>query len=102
MIEELRELLQAIVIPQLEAIRGDIRRLEAKVDAIAMKLEGYRRELVPKIGGLESEIRRVEDTLSSDFVRMESIVDIRLNAMNEKIDTFRRELLAEIKAATAR
>ena len=102
MIEELRELLQAIVIPQLEAIRGDIRRLEAKVDAIAMKLEGYRRELVPKIGGLESEIRRVEDTLSSDFVRMESIVDVRLNAMNEKIDTFRRELLAEIKAATAR
>ena len=97
------------MIPQLEAIRADIRRLEAKVDAleakidaIAMKLEGYRRELVPKIGGLESEIRRVEDTLSSDFVRMESIVDIRLNAMNEKIDTFRRELLAEIKAATAR
>ena len=37
--------------------------------------------------------------LSTDFVRLEEKVDLRLGGMNEKIDLQRRELLAEIKAA---
>jgi hypothetical protein len=35
MIEEIKELLQSFLAPQLEAIRGDIRALDAKVDKVA-------------------------------------------------------------------
>jgi hypothetical protein len=91
MIEEIRELFQNFIAPQLEGIRGDIRALSADVRAVDVKVESYRRELL-------AEIRRVEEVLSTDFVRLEEKVDLRLGGMNEKIDIQRRELLAEIKA----
>jgi len=91
MIEEIRELFQNFIAPQLEGIRGDIR-------ATNMKVEGIRRELL-------AEIRRVEEVLSTDFVRLEQKVDLRLAnidsrfvSKNEKLDFQRRELLAEIRA----
>ena len=62
-------------------------------------MESQRRELV-------SEIRRVEGIFSSEFVRIEQKVDLRLAnvdihllAMNEKLELHRRELLAEVRAA---
>jgi hypothetical protein len=99
MIEEIRELFQHFIAPQLEGIKGDIRALDTKV-------ESFRRELL-------AEVRRVEDILSTDFVRLEDKVDLRLAnidlrlanidtklaAINEKLEVHRRELLAEIKAA---
>ncbi len=103
MIEEIRDLFQNFIAPQLEGIKGDIRALDSKT-------ESFRRELL-------SEIRRVEDVLSADFVRLEEKVDLKLanvdtklTAMNErqelhrhelldKLELHRRELLAEIKAA---
>jgi hypothetical protein len=92
MIEEIRELFQSLIAPQLEGIRGDIRALDARVAALDTKMESFRRELL-------SEIRRVDEVLSADFVRMEEKVDLRLanvdtrlTAMNEKIDLYRREL----------
>jgi hypothetical protein len=49
---------------------------------------------------LLAEIHRVEQTLGTNFVRLEQKVDISLGAMVEKTDLFRREMLAEIKAAS--
>jgi hypothetical protein len=102
-VEQIRELFQTLIAPQLEGIKGDIRALDAKFDAkfesvrikidgVDSKVDSYRRELL-------SEIRRVEEVLSSDFVRLEEKVDLRLGSMNEKLELHRRELLAEIKAA---
>jgi hypothetical protein len=75
--------------PKFEA-RFD--ELGAKIGAVDSKVESFRRELA-------AEIRRVEQTLSANFVRMESNVDVRLAAMTENMTYMRRELLAEIKAA---
>ena len=66
--------------PQLEGIKGELKAvntridaldstLGAKIDALNTKVEVYRRQLV-------AEIRRVEETLSADFVRIESNVDV--------------------------
>jgi len=103
MIEQMRELFQNFIAPQLESIRGDIRAVDVKVD-------GLRRELL-------SEIRRVEEVLSDDYLRLEQKVDLKLenfdtklaassdslnekmSVMNEKLELHRRELLAELKAA---
>jgi uncharacterized protein YqgV (UPF0045/DUF77 family) len=97
MLEDIKELFQAFIAPQLEGIKGDIRaldvKLDAKISALDTKIESYRRELI-------AEIRRVEETLSTDFVRLEQKVDLRLASMDEKLEAFRRELLAEIKAAS--
>lgn len=100
MLEDLKQFLQTFLMPQLEGIRGDIRVLDAKMSGLDakmsgmdMKIESYRRESI-------AEIRRVEETLSADFVRLESKVDLRLASMDEKLETFRRELLAEIRAAS--
>ena len=60
--------------PQLEGIKGELKAvntridaldstLGAKIDALNTKVEVYRRQLV-------AEIRRVEETLSADFVRI--------------------------------
>ena len=91
MIEEIRELFQNLIAPQFEGIKGDIRALDAKVSALDTRMESFRRELL-------SEIRRVDEVLSADFVRLEEKVDLRLanvdtrlTAMNEKLDLYRRE-----------
>ena len=102
MIEEIREMFQNFIAPQLEGIRGDIRAVDVKVDS-------FRRELF-------SEIRRVEEVLSSDFVRLEQKVDLKLEHFDTKLQTLgdklelqrrelsdklelqRRELLAELRA----
>jgi hypothetical protein len=85
MIEQVREIFELLIAPQFESIRGDIRSIDTKV-------EGLRCELL-------AEIRRVESALSTDMVRLKEQFDTRLISMNEKIDSHRRELLAEIKAA---
>src|SRR5262245_33142560 len=92
MIEEIREMFQNFIAPQLEGIRGDIRAVDTKVDS-------FRRELL-------SEIRRVEEVLSSDFVRLEQKVDLKmehfdtkLQSLSDKLELQRRELLAELRAA---
>jgi len=129
MIEEIKELLQSFLAPQLEGIRGDIRALDAKLDgkiesvdariaALDVKIASLDVKMDAKIGILDtkigtmdmkvesfrreflSELRRVEETLSINFVRLEQKVDISLGSMAEKMDLFRREMLAEIKAAS--
>ncbi len=155
-IQEIKELLQNFIAPQLEAIRGDIKALDTKISAIEQifdsKLSAVEQKLDSRLSAVEqrfdsrlasveqtfamhfevievklsnlndanlrlfdrvegvrrelsAEIRRVEETLSADFVRIESSVDlrlgnvdVRLTAMNEKIELVRREMVAEIKA----
>src|SRR5262245_3422703 len=110
MIEEIRELFQNFITPQLESIKGDIRALDTKVDS-------YRGELLAEIRRVETEIHRVEKVQSAEFNRLEQVLSLdlvrleqkldsnalrleekletRLIAVNEKIDSQRRELLAE-------
>ena len=92
MLEDIRELFQALLVPQLEGIKGELKAINARIDGVDVKLESYRRELL-------AEIRRVDETLSADFVRLESKVDVRLATLDERMEALRRELLAEIKAA---
>ena len=44
-------------------------------------------------------IRRVEEAILADFLRFEVLLDMRLVALNEKLEFTSRELLAEIKVA---
>ena len=93
MIEQVRQIFEVLIAPHFESIRGDIRTIDTKVEGVRRDVGSCRRELL-------AEIRRVEFALSTDMVRLEEKVDNRLASMTEKIDSHRREFLAEIKAAT--
>jgi hypothetical protein len=121
MIDEIRELFQTLIAPRLERIEGELIGLNTRIDAIDSKFEGkfdalttsigfldgklesFRRELSAEIRRvdekLSAEIRRVDETLSADFFRIESNVDVRLVAMDRGMESLRRELLVEIRAA---
>ena len=110
MIEEIRELFQNFIAPQLESIKGDIKALDSKIGGLDSKITSLDSKIDWKVEGLRrellAEIRRVEEVLSADFVRIEEKVDLRmanmdtkLVVMNEKLELHRRELLAEIRAA---
>jgi septal ring factor EnvC (AmiA/AmiB activator) len=160
MIEQIKQALEDVLSPHLEAMRGEIKDLTTQVAAQDAKIEALRRgmelarreadlmrrEFLAEINRVEeklaadlraasaetqvvtaelrrvndalggelrridekfaaeiransTEIRRAEETLSTDFTRFEGIVDMRLVTMNEKLEFTRRELLAEMKAA---
>src|SRR5262249_24009997 len=62
MIDEIKELFHTLFMPQVESLKGEIR-------------------------ALNSEIRRVEATLSAELRRVESKVDLRLEALEGKMET---------------
>ncbi len=61
MIEQIRELFQTLIAPQLEGIKGDIRALDAKFDA---KFETVR----IKIDGVDSKVESYRREFSLRFV----------------------------------
>jgi hypothetical protein len=91
-IEEIKELFQNFIAPQLEGIRGDIRALSSDIRGADVKVESYRRALL-------AEIWRVEEVLSAAVRPTRRKSRSASRRMNEKIDLQRRELLAEIRAA---
>src|SRR6266545_3053388 len=117
MSEQIKQALEEILSPHLEALHGEIKDLttqavaqDAKIEALrrGMELvrretELMRREFLTEIKRIEdkpaAELHRAEEALSTDFTRFEGIVDMRLIAMNEKLEFTRRELLAEMKLA---
>src|SRR2546430_17178739 len=76
MIDEIKELLQSFLAPQLEGIRGDIRALDAKIASIDMKLES-------KIDALDMKIDALDMKL-----------DAKIGSVDTKVESFRREMLA--------
>lgn len=79
---------------KLGTFEAELKTVEAKIDGVDSKVESYLRESL-------AEIRRVEEVLSTDFVRLEDKVDLRLSSMNENLELHRQELLAEIKSCAA-
>jgi hypothetical protein len=87
MLNDMKELFQAFILPQFEGLKGDIRALdsrissldgkfEAKIQSIDTKVDSFRRELL-------SEIHRVEQVLSADFVRLEQKIDHRFELLEK-------------------
>src|SRR5437867_12179807 len=85
MIEEIKELLQSFLAPQLEAIRGDIRALDAKVDKVDTKIDAVDMKLEGKI-----------DALNMKIEALDMKVDAKIGTVDMKVESFRRELLSEI------
>jgi hypothetical protein len=81
---------------EAQVIAAELRRVN---DAIGAEIRRVDDKFAAEIRANSAEIRRAEESISTDFTRFEGIVDMRLITMNEKLEFTRRELLAEMKAA---
>ena len=81
---------------ETQVVAAELRRV---FDAIGAEIRRVEEKLSSEIRSSATETRHVEEALSADFTRFEGIVDMRLIAMNEKLEFTRRELLAEMKLA---
>jgi hypothetical protein len=79
-----------------QVVAAELRRVH---DALGAEIRRIDDKFAAEIHANSVEIRRAEEALSTDFTRFEGIVDMRLIAMNEKLEFTRRELLAEMKVA---
>lgn len=75
MLDDIKELFQSLIAPQLEGIKCDIRALDSKIDA------------------LDSKIDAKYETVDAKFLA----VIAKIDAIDTKVESFRRELLAEIR-----
>ncbi len=57
-------------------------------------------DALPFLPRVEQGMYGIQQALSTDFARVEQTVDLSLGAITEKMDLFRREMLAEIRAAS--
>jgi hypothetical protein len=81
---------------EVQVVAAELRRV---YDAIGAELRRVDEKFAAETRANAAEVRRAEEALSTDFTRFEGIVDMRLVAMNEKLEFTRRELLAEMKLA---
>src|SRR5262245_37106856 len=85
-----------VISAEAQVVAAELRRV---FDAISAEIRRVDEKFVAETRANAAEIRRAEEALSTDFTRFEGIVDMRLIAMNEKLEFTRRELLAEMKVA---
>jgi septal ring factor EnvC (AmiA/AmiB activator) len=81
---------------EVQVVAAELRRVN---DALGSELRRVDEKFAAETRANSAEIRRAEESLSTDFTRFEGIVDMRLIAMNEKLEFTRRELLAEMKVS---
>src|SRR5262249_16168453 len=81
---------------EVQVVAAEIRRVNDAIGAEIRRVDG---KFAAEIRVNNVELPPGEEALSTDFTRFEGIVDMRMIAMNEKLEFTRRELLAEMKLA---
>jgi len=71
MLDDLKELFQAFILPQFEGLKGDMRALESKIDALDSKFDA-------KINALDSKFEAKIGALDSKF-------DAKFDALEMKL-----------------
>ena len=79
--DQVKQALQDILAPELQGIKGELRRLDERISAVESKIEGTKHELL-------AEIKRLEEKTEARFGEMEA----KLSALDEKFESRFREL----------
>jgi hypothetical protein len=87
--DQIKAALQDLVVPELQAIRADIRRLDQKIDDVDGRL-------TIKIDSLQAQTASMKNELISEIRR----VDVRIDGMEREVRTAIdiRERLAALEA----
>src|SRR5262249_44838382 len=75
-----RQIIQDLVAPTLEAIQGDIRALNARIDSVNSTLS-------TKVDSLEATLSAKIDALNGKIDSVEATLNGKIDALNGKIDS---------------
>ena len=79
--DQIESAFQALIAPELHAIRGDIHRLDQKIDGVdarlTTKIDSLRTEMNSMKGELVAEIRRVDARIDGMKRELRTAIDIR-------------------------
>jgi hypothetical protein len=90
--DQIKKAFQDIIAPEIHILRGDIERLDQKIDGVdarlTIKIDALRTETVSMKAELLAEIRRLDARIDS--------VDTRIDSVDRRIDGVDRELRTAI------
>jgi chromosome segregation ATPase len=86
--DQIKKALQDIVAPELQAIRGDIRVLDQKIDNVdarlTVRIDALAAQMASRRAELLAEMRRIDSRIDS--------VDRRIDSVEHRIDGVDRQL----------
>lgn len=86
--DQVKQALQDILAPELQGLKGELRRLDERISAVEAKIEGTKNELL-------AEIKRLEEKTEARFREMDvrfKEMETKLSALDEKFEARFREL----------
>ena len=79
--DQIKAAFQDIIAPEVHAVRGDIQRLDQKIDGVdarlTIKIDGLRTEMLSMKGELLAEIRRLDTRIDGVDRELRTAIDIR-------------------------
>jgi len=98
--DQIKKAFQDLIAPELHAIRGDIRRLDQKIDGadarLTVKIDGLDARLTTKIDSLRTETVSLKGELLAEIRRLDTRIDGVDRELRTAIDI--RERLATLEA----
>lgn len=89
MTDQIRDLFQNFIAPQLEAIKDEIQAVEAKTSPADPKLKDHYQELNERVENLRNELQ----TISNNVSRLDQKLDLAMASITDSLFNLRRELL---------
>ena len=97
--DQVKQALQDILAPELQGIKGELRRLDERISAVEAKIEGTKHELLAEIKRLEEKTEARFREMDARFKEMETRItaleekfETKFSALDEKLETRFREL----------
>ena len=101
--DQIESAFQALIAPELHAIRGDIHRLDQKIDGVdsrlTTKIDSGIGSLRTEVGSLRTEINSMKGELVAEIRRVDARIDGMKRELRTAIDI--RERLAALEARRA-
>ena len=97
--DQVKQALQDILAPELQALKGELRRLDERIFAMEAKVEGTKNELLAEIKRLdektEARFREVDarfKEMETKLAALDAKFETKFAALDEKFETRFREL----------
>jgi len=104
--DQIKSAFQDIIAPELHAFRGDIQRLDQKIDYglanLDQKITSLDQKVDQKIASLEERIDHRFTSLDQKIENLDTRLTVKVDSLRTEMVSMKGELLAEIRRVDAR